>query len=375
MTRKIELSEFKEGLAKKAFTRRDIHKALMAVGVGVLTLPYVRPAAAAPSISIATWEAYSSPDLHKKFIETQGGSPAVQLFADNEEALQRMRAGALPTLAQPGSAILNRFHDAGLLAPIDVSKIPNYADVFPQLKTLRGMKVGDDVLAVAAAWGDSSVVYRRDLAPEYVENQSWNILWDPKYSGRLAQRDAMDSVTVVAALVLGIADPYTMSDADLAKIRAKLVEQRPLLRFYWTNDTDMQQAMASGEIVAAYGWNSSYSTLKSQGVDVGYMTPKEGRLTWVDVTVRIKGGPGSEDEALAYIDAFISAESGKVLIDKLGYGSPNAKAYAIADTARLKELGIDDPDKVLKGGRFYEEFTPEASAKVNAMYEEVKAGI
>ena len=93
--------------------------------------------------------------------------------------------------------------------------------------------------------------------------------------------------------------------------------------------------MASGEIVASYGWNSSYSTLKGQGVDVGYMTPKEGRLTWVDVTVRIKGGEGSEDEALAYIDAFISAESGKVLIDKFGYGSPNAKAYAIADTARL----------------------------------------
>ncbi len=49
MTRKIELSEFKDGLAKKAFTRRDIHKALMAVGVGVLTLPYIRPAAAAPA--------------------------------------------------------------------------------------------------------------------------------------------------------------------------------------------------------------------------------------------------------------------------------------------------------------------------------------
>lgn len=373
---KIELSEFKRGLAARSFSRRQIHKALAAVGVATITMPVLsKLAAAKPSIQVATWEVYSAPETHAAFSKAYGESPAFQLFADNEEALQKIRAGAIPSLVQPGSTMIHRFRDAGLLVPIDTSKLGNYGDIFPQLRELPEMSDGSDVYAVPAAWGDSSIIYRRDLAPEYVDNNTWAILWDQKYSGRLATRDGMDSVTIPASLLLGIADPYNMSDADIERVRAKLVEQRPMLRFYWTSETDMEQAMASGEIVAAYGWSSSYASLKSQGVDVGYMTPKEGRLTWIDVTVRIKDGPGSEEEALAYIDAFISAEAGKHFIEKDGFGSPNAKAYEIADPKKLAELGLEDPISVLKNGQFYKEFAPKVSEKINAMFEEVKAGI
>ncbi len=373
---KIELSEFKRGLAARSLTRRQIHKALAAVGVATITMPIMsKLAAAKPSIEVATWEVYSKPETHAAFTKAYGASPAFQLFSDNEEALQKIRAGAIPTLVQPGSVMIHRFRDAGLLAPIDTSKLSNYGDLFPQLKNRPEMSDGKDVYAVPAAWGDSSIIYRRDLVPDYAGNDTWAILWDKKYAGRLATRDGMDSATIPASLLLGIKDPYNMSDEDIKRIRAKLVEQRPLLRFYWKSETDMEQAMASGEIVAAYGWNSSYATLKHQGVDVGYMTPKEGRLTWIDVTVRIKNGPGSEDEALAYIDAFISAEAGKFFIENDGFGSPNAKAYEIADAKKLSDQGLSDPAKTLEHGQFYKEFTPAVSEKINAMFEEVKAGM
>src|SRR3546814_17291669 len=49
-----------------------------------------------------------------------------------------------------------------------------------------------------------------------------------------------------------------------------------------SNDaTTLEQSLASGEVVAAVGWNSSYTALRRQGIPVKYMTPKEGLITWI----------------------------------------------------------------------------------------------
>lgn len=88
--------------------------------------------------------------------------------------------------------------------------------------------------------------------------------WDAKYSGRLAALDDIADAVGAAALHVGV-NAYDMSDDDIARVRAALVEQRPLLRFYSNDPTTMQQALASGEIVAANTWNDSYVSMKAQG--------------------------------------------------------------------------------------------------------------
>jgi len=49
-------------------------------------------------------------------------------------------------------------------------------------------------------WGQTSIVYRTDLAPEYVDNETWAILWDPKYKGKLAVFDSLVDGVVIAAV-------------------------------------------------------------------------------------------------------------------------------------------------------------------------------
>jgi spermidine/putrescine transport system substrate-binding protein len=372
---KIELPDFKALLAKGSLSRRQIHRALAAVGVATVSIPMLRrPARAASGIEVFTWSVYAVPELHGSYIEAYGESPPLTIYADNDEALQKVRAGYLPTIIQPTSNQIPLWRGAGLLNTIDTSKLSNYPDVFQKLKDIALFSHEGQAYGVPLSWGNSSVLYRKDLAPEYVDNDSWSILWDPKYSGRLAQRDAMDDVVMEAALLLGIKDPFNMSDDEMARIREKLIEQRPLLRYYWTDQTSVIQGVGSGEVVATYAWNDAYASLKKEGVDVGFMTPKEGILTWVDATCIVKGGPGSEEEALAFIDACISPESGKFFIETYGYASANAKSYPMASLDLLKEFGIEDPSKILDLGMFYEAFDPAVRDKAVAMFEEVKAG-
>lgn len=372
--KRMELSEFKDRIASGQMTRREMHKVLASVGVVTVSMPMVAGrAAAADPIQVYTWSGYDIPELRPGY-DDMHGAPEFLIFADNDEAIEKVRAGYVPTLAQPTSYLIGRWRDAGLVQPIDTGRLGNYGDVFQQLKDISVFNHGGEVWGVPLAWGNSSVLYRKDLAPEYVGNDTWEIMWDPNYSGRISQRDSVDAGFLEAALILGIADPYNMSDEDLERCREKLVEQRDLVRYYWSSQTDVEQSLASGEIVAAYAWNDAYASLKRQGIDVGYMIPKEGILTWVDSTIMLKGGPGDEQAAYDYINATLSPETGVFMIEEYGYGGVNRKSFAEADQALLVELGIEDPDKVMALGFFFDEWNPEVREKASTMWEEIKAG-
>ena len=89
-------------------------------------------------------------------------------------------------------------------------------------------------------------------------------------------------------------------------------------RILWTDPTEIQQGLASGEIVAAYSWNDTIKNLTDQGIPIAYAKPKEGYFTWFCGLTLLNSGKA--DPALAYdfIDAWLSPETGKALIEGSG---------------------------------------------------------
>lgn len=371
----MEPTEFVDRLAERRLTRRDLCRALGAVGVGVATLPVVarRAAAGTGEIEYFTWASYEDPMFHQPFVAKYGHPVGYSLFGEEEEALQKMRAGYTPDVAHPCTYSVPRWRDAGILKPVDVSRLQHYGDIFPQLRSIGGTVHDGQPFFVPWDWGNSSVLYRTDLVDSNTD--SWMLLFDEKYGGRLATYDSVDGAIASAALALGFKNINTLDDDQLAKVRELLERQKPLLRYYWTDNTAIEQSMATGEIVAAYAWNSSYHTLKSEGVPVAYMNPKEGILTWVCGLSLIANAPGDEEAAYAFIDAMLDPQSGKQLIEQFGYGHSNQKTYEIASPERLTELGLTDPAGLFAQGVFLEEIPPAIKEKYVALFEQVKAGL
>ena len=368
----MELNRFRDAIAAGTLSRRDFHTVLASVGVVTLTIPVA--AAQTFPIEVFTWPGYDAVALRPGFDETYGAEPSFLLYADNDGAYDKVAAGFRPTLVQPTNHMVAQWREAGLLKPIDTSRLANYADILPTLLDMPALQDGGETFGVPFAWGNSSIIYRKDLLTDGADNQSWNILWDENLAGRIAQRDSMDAVVLAAAMVLGIDEPYTMSDTDLERVREKLIEQRELLAFYWTGRSEVEQAMISGEVIAAYGWNASYAALNRKGLDVGYMVPQEGVLTWVDCTCLVTDGPGDEQEAYDYIDSSLSAEAGVYLIETFGYGAANAGAFEAVGPQRLADLGMEDPESLLAASRFFGVWDPRTREKAVRMFEEIKAG-
>src|SRR5262249_51488865 len=227
---------------------------------------------AADKLTYFTWSGYELPDFNKSFVAAHPDALDISMFGDDDDAFTKVKAGFRPDIAHPCYDKISRWNKEGLLQPIDTKRLKNWDTIFPVLKNLPDLQAGDGkVWMVPWDWGNTSILYRTDLVKN--PEQSWTLLWDKQYAGRMATIDAVHDTPVVAAPLAGV-NPFDMSAADMDKVADKLREQRPLLRNYTTDMTSVEQALSSGELVAAMTWNASATTLKKQGVPVEFLKPK-----------------------------------------------------------------------------------------------------
>lgn len=355
-------------------SRRELLRAMSAAGVGMVTLPLLRrPASAATGdLTYYTWSGYEVPELHKPFAARYGHPPQGTIFASEAEALQKVLAGFTPDVSHPCIYDLGRWRDAGVIKPIDTARLEHWGDVFDELKRVSDPGDGKTWL-MPFDWGNGSILYRSDLVD--IKEESWTLLWDERYAGKLAMWDAIDGAVNVAALVAGAKDPFNMTDDELAKVKELLIKQKALLRFYWNDPTEAEQALASGEVVAAYTWNASLVNLRKQGLPIKYMQPKEGILTWVCGLVLMTQGAADEETAYAFLNSMLDAgDTGHFLIDGYGYGHSNRKSFETVDAKRLEDLGLPaQPSEMFKHSVVLGIMDPQVRETYNRMFEEIKA--
>jgi spermidine/putrescine transport system substrate-binding protein len=270
---------------------------------------------------------------------------------------------------------LERWREVVDLAPIDVTRIRNRDSVFQGLKDIPGAIDGAGQRTwVPWLWGFTSVAYRTDLAPEYVGNETWNILWDPKYAGRVAMFDN-ENGHLIPGIVAGVEDPFDFSNpATMAAVEAKLRELVPNLRTWVSSLTVVEQGLASGEIVAASSWGGAVNNLRRAGrTDVAFMRPAEGPLTWGCGPAIVKGTP-HEDKIHDMLSAFYELEGQIWQLRNAGYGPSRPDAIEALTGEERTALGLEqDPSAALASGHFLRPIRNQQA--IQTLFEEIRSGL
>ena len=368
----MDTKRIRDDLFAGRYSRRDINRLMAAAGIGLVTLPVGgRMARAADQAQFYTLGGFAEEPLFAGYMaQHDGEGPNVTLWTDEEEAFIKLRSGFHPDTTYCGTYSVARWRDGGVLQPLDTSKLTNWSNLFESLRNVTDAVYDGEQWLCPVGWGTTSVLYRSDLLD--VQEESWGLLWDDTYSGKLAMIDNIPDGVAGAAIYAGV-DPYTMDEAAVAKVKHVMCEQLPLLRLYTVDMTSIQQAMASGEIVAAMTWNDAYAALQRDGVPVTYMfNPKEGLSTWASCMVMNKD---AEHPDLAYdlMNSMTDPEAGAFWMQTYGFGHANMESYKLVPSADLEALGIPtDPSAVLANGVFQSRM--ENEDKIAIMFEEVKAG-
>ncbi len=328
---------------------------------------------ASKPVTLFQWEDYVQAPFLKAYEDQYKEKPGTSIFADEDEALAKMRAGYKPDVMGPCLYSLPRWKAAGVIQPIDTSKLKNWNKISPTLRNLPEIQAGPQhVWFVPHYWGNTSLTIRTDLAPEYAKSQSWDILFDPKYKGRVSALDGVDDVVPFVAHMIGI-DAYHMTDAQWDKVQAKLRELVPHLRVISADNATLDQGLASGELVAAMSWRTTFAHLNREHKPVAYLNPPGGIFTYVCGLVMHKD-PSNEEKALALIDSGIASDAAVFMVTKIGDEPANTEAMKAVPDSVFTNLGMTrDLDGFLKSGIFQRPLPNKD--KIVAAWTEIKSGV
>jgi spermidine/putrescine transport system substrate-binding protein len=358
-------------------SRRAFNRALAAMGIVTVMVPLLpRRVRAAPEDHATwfTWGGFDVPDYFDQYVERRGELPNFATYGSAEEALNKLQSGFVADIAMPCLSDVPRWSDTGLFQPIDPARLSNWPDVMPELWDVPYNRKDDKVWMMPWEWGQTSVAYRTDLYDLEGAEESWDMLWNPKYAGRLGMLAGGGDAWWCAAIKAGVPFDQIHTDEAFEKIAAVLREQRPLVRMYTDDTTSSDTALAAGEIVAIMAWNSSVVSLTGQGVPVKFAKPKEGALTWVCGQMLHRDAP-KIDSAYDILDSLISVSASVAQIRGSGYGAANRKAFDAFTDEELANLGLSrNPAEILQAGHFGIPQTAEWDQRMTSTWEQIKLG-
>jgi spermidine/putrescine transport system substrate-binding protein len=330
--------------------------------------------AGAGDLVVFDWAGYEDPEFFKSYVDKYGGPPTFAFFGDEEEAFQKLRSGFKADLAHPCAQSVVKWREAGLLEPLDTSKITAWKDVMPAFKDMPGFSDGGKQYILPIDWGATAMTYNTDSvsAEDAATLQSFA---NPKFKGRVSIGDNVDDAYALGFLATGVTDWTKATDAQFKAASEFLRKVHQNVRTYWTDGSELAQLMASGEVQIAWAWNETATTMQGEGHPIAMKRDtKEGSSTWVCGYVRLKGSTASDEQVYDFLNAWMEPRTAEYIVTSWGYGHSNQAGMAKIDPETLKSSGFGDLDKYTANTLWQAPVPTALREKMIAEFEKIKAG-
>ncbi len=327
-----------------------------------------------PTLSLLVWEGYADPSFVRGFEEKYHCKVSASYMGSSDELVAKLRGGSASSydVISPSSDVATMIANAGLAAPLDLSKIPSYQQLTSRLRELPIVRVNGQVYGVPFTWGPNPLLY--DSSVFTSAPRTWDVFWDPKYRGKISVWDDLSTV-YMAAQVLGYDRPnpdslYNLSDQQLEAVKVKLLALKPNIRKIWSTGGELTNLFQNHEVVAAMGWPLMTNQLRKANFPIGETIPSENTTGWID-HLMITSASENKDLAYKFLEYMIEASTQKKVTDVTGYVPTNPGAAQFMSAEEKHSLHLDDVDEYQKRIYFWQNVP--RRAKYNEIWNEVKA--
>ena len=213
----------------------------------------------------------------------------------SDEMVSLMTQGGYDLVTASGDASL-RLIRGGTVQPIDISRIPSYANVDDRLKDASWHYVDGKHYGTPYQWGPNVLMYNTNTFKE--APTSWAVVFveqklpDGKSNkGRVQAYDGPIYIADAALYLmatnpsLGIKDPYALNEAQYTAALDLLRKQHPLVQRYWHDANVQVQDFTNEGIVASGSWPFQVNTLQANKQPIASTIPAEGATGWADTTM------------------------------------------------------------------------------------------
>lgn len=281
------------------------------------------------NIDLLCWQSYEGNGIVNGWRKANGITIQETPLSSNDQVLTALRAGGLGrySLTTPNIAYAPLLNDAGLLQPIDYSRLPNTANLLPEVvRTAHpSAEIDGQMYAVPFLWGYDGLMYNASKIPE---PKSWMDVMKPEYRGKVIMMAGVNPNWEIWPRVLGY-ELTSLTKAQLADVVKFLINlKKTQVRALLPDGPSVADAMARGDAwICCSGVFTGTPEMAPKGDKLVAILPSDGGASWIDSWQIPKQAPNLAT-AYAYIDHMISVGVQNRLGDQNVEATVNSKAVA-----------------------------------------------
>ena len=300
-------------------------------------------------------------------------------FASNESMYAKVSSGSTKyDVIIPSDYMIERMINEDMLAPLDLSKIPNYQFIDDAFK---GENIyyecgREELYSVPYFYGMIGIIYNTSIVDENDEQiGSWDLMWDEQYKGDILQFNNSRDAFGTAQYKLGL----DVNDEDEEKWRLaldELLEQKKIVQGYVMDE--IFNKMQSGSAAIAVYYAGDYLSMYEDNEDLAFFYPQEGTNSYIDAMCIPKNAE-HYDLALEYINFMCSHDIAMANALYTYYASPVTTVVDDPEYQEAMEEVHEDAMSILYEqahevpSQAYLNLSSDGLSMLNVLWEELKA--
>jgi len=310
-------------------------------------------------VVLYNWADYIPDSVLSAFTKETGIKVEVATFDSNETMFAKLQLvnGKGYDLAVPTTYFIERMKRAGLIQPIDKTKLKNLGNLDPDL--LNQSYDPDNQYSIPYLWGNTAIAVNTDeMDPSLIT--TWKDLWKPEFKDQILLLDDVRDIFLLGLKVKGFKNNTTNED-EIRQAYEALVELLPNVKLFLSDSP--KGPLIQGNVPMGVMWNGEAYMAQVELGTVEYIYPKDGVTLWVDSFVISKGAE-NVDNAHQFIDFVLRPEMAKMIVESVGNSTPNKAAIPLLSEAMRNNPMVVPPEDVVKNGTYHHDL-----GAANAIYE------
>lgn len=326
------------------------------------------------TINVYNWGEYisngteGSMDVNAEFTARTGIQVNYTTYDTNESMYAKLASGGGDyDVIIPSDYMVSRMIQEDMLAELDFANIPNFQYIDEDFKNPDYDP--ENKYSVPYTWGLVGLFYNTDYVTAE-EAQSWSLLWDEKYAGKILMFDNSRDSFGIAMELLG----YSFNTEDEQQWREAadlLVQQAPLVQSYAMDQ--IFQKMESGEAWIAPYYSGDAAILVEENDNIAFSVPEEGTNYFVDA-ICIPKTSAHKAEAEAYINFLCDPEISYENCSYIGYSTPETAAKEMMDPEITENEMYYPSEETIANTEVFINLSDTTNQLLDSLWAEVKMG-
>jgi len=337
-------------------------------------------------VNVYNWSDYIDEDVLKQFTEETGIKVVYDVYDNNDIVETKLLAGGSGyDIVVPTDSNVSRQIKAGVLMPLDKSKLPNLVHMWPFVMDKLATYDPDNAHAVDYMWGTTGIGINVDMIEQRLAGEenldTWATLFDPANAAKLADcgihiMDAPEDV-VQSILAWQGKNPDSKDPADIEAAGEVLKAIRPYIQKF--HSSEYINALANGDICVAMGYSGDILQARDRadeagnGVNIEYLIPREGALMWFDA-MAIPADAPHPDEAHEFINFMMRPEIAAANSNYVYYANGNLASQEFLNEDVIADEAIYPSQETLDRLFTSTSYDPRSQRLLTRMWTAVKAG-